>query len=275
MPTISAIPAPNLPQALLLFAAALLGGGLNSVAGGGSFITFPALLFVGSGLPAEWAKIANATSTIALWPGTVGSVLAYRNELQRNRQLLLVMGACSLIGGLAGALLLVRTPASTFNLLVPWLLLLAALLFSFGNALTRRLRARLGHQAGSAMVSVWVIALLQMVIAIYGGYFGGGIGIMMLASLALMGMDGIHAMNAIKTLLASLINGVAVVAFIASGIVSWPHAAVMIVGGIAGGFGGASLARRLPPARVRRFVMVVAYTMTLYFFLKQYTGLFQ
>jgi uncharacterized membrane protein YfcA len=270
-----AIPAPTLPQALLLLITAVLGGGLNSVAGGGSFLTFPALLFVGAGLPAEWAKIANATSTIALWPGTVGSALAYRDELERNRRLLLVMGACSLAGGLLGALLLVRTPASTFSLLVPWLLLLAALLFSFGSTLTKAVRRRTGRTAGSPMVGVWTIAALQMVIAVYGGYFGGGIGIMMLASLALLGMEDIHAMNAIKTVLASAINGVAVLAFIAGGLVSWPHAAVMIVGGIAGGFGGASLARRLPPAHVRRFVMLVAYGMTLYFFLKQYAGLFR
>ncbi len=263
-------PWPSVPEALLIFIAAILGGGLNSVAGGGSFLTFPALLFIGGSFPAEWSKIANATSTVALWPGSVGAALAYRRELQRNRQLLAVMGGTSLVGGLLGALLLVRTPASTFNLLVPWLLLLAALLFTFGSTITKQVRARTGRAAGSAMMGVWGIALLQMVIAIYGGYFGGGIGIMMLASLAVMGMEDIHAMNAIKTILQTLINGVAVVAFIVTGIVSWPHALVMIVGGLAGGFGGASLARRLPPAYVRRFVMVVAYAMTLYFFARQY-----
>jgi uncharacterized protein len=264
------IPPPDVSQAILLFLAAVIGGGLNSVAGGGSFITFPALLFVGSSFPADWSKIANATSTIALWPGSVGAALAYRRELQRNRHLLMVMGTTSLIGGLAGAVLLVRTPASTFNLLVPWLLLLAALLFSFGSAITKTVRQRMGREAGTAMMGVWGIAILQMIIAIYGGYFGGGIGIMMLASLAVMGMDDIHAMNAIKTILQTAINGVAVVGFIVSGLVSWPHAVVMIAGGIVGGFGGASLARRLAPAHVRRFVIVVAYAMTLYFFLRQY-----
>jgi uncharacterized protein len=251
------------PHALLLFLAAFLAGTLNSVAGGGSFISFPTLMF--TGVP---PINANATNTIALWPGTLASAAAYRSELRGQRRRLLIMGGPSLVGGLLGALLLLRTPEPVFLRLVPYLLLLATLLFAFGGQITGNLRQRLGRVGGPSWLPEAAAALLQLVIATYGGFFGGGIGIMMLATLALMGMDDVHEMNGVKTVLASLINGVAVVTFIIAGAIYWPQAALMIVGAVLGGYGGARTARRLDPLMVRRFVIAVGIVMTVYFFVK-------
>jgi uncharacterized protein len=255
-------------QALALFIAAMLGGALNSVAGGGSFITLPTLIF--TGVP---SKIANATSTVALWPGSVASVGAYRKELvKQNRVLLLVLGITSLVGGLLGALLLLGTSQNTFVQLLPYLLLLATVLFAVSGPITTRLRARAAARSSKqtnqvSWRSLTIIALFQLVIATYGGYFGGGIGILMLATLGLMGMENINEMNAVKTVLQSAINGVAVIAFIIAGAVVWLQAIVMIAGAIVGGFATASFARRLDPRIVRGFVIVVGISMTIYFFL--------
>jgi uncharacterized membrane protein YfcA len=253
-------------QVLVLFIAAMLGGALNSVAGGGSFISFPALVITGV-LPIN----ANATSTVALWPGSVASVSAYRKELALvNRALLVVLSVTSLIGGILGAILLVRTSQSTFVHLIPYLLLIATALFTFGPPITARLR-KLMHTEPKPRLSWFtlaVIALFQLIIAIYGGYFGGGIGILMLATLGFMGMENIHVMNGLKTVLQTCINGVAVITFIIAGVVEWPQAIVMIVGAIVGGFGCAYYARKLDPRIVRGFVILVGITMTIYFFVR-------
>jgi uncharacterized membrane protein YfcA len=260
-------------QALLLFLAALLAGALNSVAGGGSFLTLPALIFTGVA-----AKVANVTSTVAIWPGTLASVGAYRKELSAQQRELLVLGAISLVGGLLGAELLLHTSQATFVRLLPYLLLLATLVFILGPRLTAwlRIRAKSAGPVGLAARPSWralcVIGLAQLVIAIYGGYFGGGIGILMLATLGLMGMENIHEMNALKTALTSAINGVAVVAFILSGTVLWGHALLMAAGAILGGYGGAAYARRLDPRRVRAFVILVAVIITTCFFLFRRNG---
>ena len=256
----------TLLQLILLFLAAVLGGALNSVAGGGSFITFPSLIFAGIG-----AKIANATSTVALWPGSLASATAYRKELALvNRLLLMVLVGTSLVGGVLGAILLLRTSQSTFVQLIPYLLLLATLLFAFSAPITSLLRKR--AQATQKTHLSWLklagISLVQLVVATYGGYFGGGIGIMMLASLGLMGMENIHEMNALKTVLQASINGVAVITFIIAGAVVWPQAIIMILGGITGGFAGAYYARKLDQRFVRAFVILVGTGLTIYFFLK-------
>src|SRR5215471_4467086 len=250
---------------LVLFVAAILGGALNSVAGGGSFITFPALFF--SGVPPIQA---NATSTVALWPGSIASVSAYRREIaKQNRVLLLVLVSVSLIGGILGAVLLLRTSQSTFVKLIPYLLLLATVLFAVSPFITARLRKRsLTKESHISWIRLAGISLLRLIISIYGGYFGGGIGIMMLASLGIMGMDNIHEMNGLKTILQSCINGVAVITFIIAGAVYWPEAIVMIVGAIVGGFSGASIARKLDQRIVRGFVILVGTVMTIYFFVK-------
>lgn len=243
-----------------LFVAAALGGALNSVAGGGSFIAFPALLFSGVA-----PVVANATNTVALWPAGLASAFAYRNDLPGPRSMIVVLSVASFIGGIAGAVLLLKTSESTFVHLLPWLLLVATVLFTAG----KRLTAKLPTGTASAR-TLAVVALIQTVIAIYGGYFGGGMGILMLATLSLAGMTNIHAMNALKTILGAVINGVAVVAFIIAGAVAWRPGSVMVVGGIVGGYFGATLARRIAPARVRTFVGFVAWAMTIYFFVRGY-----
>jgi uncharacterized membrane protein YfcA len=243
----------------LLFFAAALGGALNSVAGGGSFIAFPALLF--AHVP---PVMANATNTVALWPAGLASAFAYRHDLPGPRSTLIVLSVASLFGGITGALLLLKTSESTFVHLLPWLLLVATVLFTFGKRLTSKIRAQ-----GTSPGALAGVAVIQTVIAVYGGYFGGGMGILMLATMSVIGMTNIHAMNALKTILSSVINGVAVLAFIVAGAVAWVPGSVMVVGGILGGYVGATLARRVAPERVRTFVGVVAWAMTIYFFVRR------
>jgi len=255
-------------QALALFVAAALGGALNSVAGGGSFFTVPMLIF--TGMP---SITANVTSTVALWPGSLASVAAYRSELRAQRHLVPILATVSLVGGILGALLLLFTPQTTFDQLFPYLLLLATLLFTFSPQLTRWVRARFGGgDASTAGRSTLSMVLLQLVIGVYGGYFGGGIGIMMLAALALMGLQNIHEMNGLKTVLATFINGIAVVIFVLSpyitgaSAIAWPQAILMLIGAVVGGYGGAAFARRLPSRVVRTFVIIVSVSLTIYFF---------
>ncbi len=259
----------NLLNAGLLFVAALIAGALNAVAGGGSFLSFPSLIF--AGVP---QVPANATNTVALWPGTLASVGAYRRELGAQRRELILLGPTSLIGGLVGAILLLLTPENAFQRLLPYLLLMATIVFILGPRVTAWVRGRSKRAVGLEAINarpplrtLVVISMAQLAIAIYGGYFGGGIGILMLATLGLMGMENIHEMNALKTALTSLINGIAVVTFIIAGAVFWAQALLMIVAAIIGGYGGAAYARRLDPKLVRAFVIVIAISMTTYFFI--------
>jgi uncharacterized membrane protein YfcA len=245
---------------------AFLAGAINSVAGGGSFLTFPALMFCGVS-PIR----ANATNTVAVWFGTIASVGAYRRHLGGQRAALVTLMTTSLVGGLIGALLLLRTPDATFRLLLPWLMLTATLIFICGRPLAGWLRRRAHLDLTRPRHAAPFIAgcVLQLVIAVYGGFFGGGIGILMLALLTLLGYEKIHAMNALKTVLATTINGIAVVAFIVARIVDWPQALVMIAGSVVGGYGGAVLAQRVPAEVIRRIVMTVGIGMTIYFFARR------
>jgi uncharacterized membrane protein YfcA len=238
----------------------VLGGALNSVAGGGSFIAFPALLF--AGLP---PISANATNSVALWPAALASVYAYRKDIDLGRRTLLVLGATSLLGGLAGALWLLHTPDATFVKELPWLLLGATVLFSAGPRVAKKLQT-----SGEARHALVLTAVAQLMISVYGGYFGGGMGILMLAAMPLMGMQNIHTMNGLKSILGVLINGVAVVAFIVGGAVAWGPGLAMIAGGLLGGYGGATLAKTVDPKWVRGFVASVAWAMTAYFFWRAY-----
>lgn len=241
---------------LLLFLAGAAGGALNSVAGGGSFIVFPSLLFSGIAPVA-----ANATTTVGLWPAGVASAAAYRRELPRDRSLGW-LALASAAGGGIGAKLLLGTSDATFATLIPWLLLAASVVFTFGPRFTAR------H--GSARLPLAVGVGVQLLISSYGGYFGGGMGILMLATYTLMGMVDIHAMNALKVLLGVLINGVAVVAFLVAGKVELATAAPVAVGSVAGGFFGAAVARRVDPKHVRKLVLVLAWAMTAFFFYRTY-----
>jgi uncharacterized membrane protein YfcA len=253
----------NLESAIFLFFAGVLGGALNSVAGGGSFIAFPALLFTGvPPIP------ANATNTIALWTAAAASGGAYRKQLAVPRRVMIPLLAASLIGGLAGAVLLLKTPPQTFMRVLPWLTLGATLLFAFGKKLARGRKSVIEHDAtGVALAGA---TLFQLGVAVYGGYFGGGMGIVMLAMLAALGMTDIHAMNALKSVMGFVINGIAAVTFVVTGAVYWRHGMVMIAGAIVGGYLGAHYAMKAPQAWIRTFVVLVGAGMTVYFFCKSY-----
>lgn len=233
------------------------------MAGGGSFVTFPVLLFAGlAPVP------ANATSTLALWFGAASSGTAYRKQFRASRRVLVPFVAASLVGGLAGAFLLIKTPGETFLRGIPWLLLAATLLFAFGRHLTSRIAAGITHEASSRAVAV--ATLLEGVVAVYGGYFGGGMGIMNLALLSALGLADIHVMNALKVLLGALTNGVATITFIGARTIIWLPALAMTAGALAGGFASAHLAQKLPPQWIRVFVIAIGSAMTVYFFWRGY-----
>ncbi len=252
-------------QGVVLFFAAMIAGALNSVAGGGSFISFPALTFTG-----VTPKLANATNTMALWPGSVASVGAYRAEIRRPMEARVPLLIVSFIGGGIGAYLLLATPESTFGFLLPWLLLFALMLFIFGKRASTALRRSAARFDLPSPVMLGGVLAAQLFVSVYGGFFGGGIGIMMLAVLSLAGMDDIHHMNGIKTLLASVINGVAVFVFLFAKEILFPHVLIMVVGAILGGYFGAYFARKIDPKIIRNFVIVVGTIMTLVFFIRAY-----
>jgi uncharacterized protein len=257
------IPELTLPNAVLLFGAAVLAGALNAVAGGGSFIAFPALLFVG--LP---PVPANATNTVALWTGLLFSGGAFRRHINVPRPVLGTLALASVVGGIVGAILLLRTPAHTFMKVLPWLMLAATLLFIFGGKLIRpRPDQTIQQRTPSTLL---VAACFQFLVAIYGGYFGGGMGIVILAMLTAFGMADIHHMNALKIVLSTATNGIAVLIFIASHAVYWHEAMIMIAGAALGGFFGAHYSLRLSQKLVRRFVILVGSSMTAYFFARSY-----
>jgi uncharacterized protein len=253
---------------VFLFAAATIAGTLNALAGGGSFISFPALLLVR--VPAVQA---NATNTVALWPGLAASTVAYLKRLDVPPRLLIPLLAASIAGGWAGALLLLKTPQHTFLHLVPWLLLAGTLLFAFGN----QIRGLAGKPATASGLNedlhaiswraIIVSSIAELLLAVYGGYFGAGIGFVTLGMLAALGMHDIHAMGALRTLLALAINAAAVVTFIVAGAVLWGHCAVMMVGAMAGGWFGAHFAQKADPGKVRIFVIAIGLAMSAYFFI--------
>src|SRR5580700_5261686 len=252
----------DLPHAAAAFAAAFLAGVINSIAGGGTLVSFPTLIWLG--LP---SVTANATSTVAIWPAAVSSMFGYRRELSTAAPRMLVLVIPSLIGGIAGALLLRVTPAALFDALVPFLILFATLLFMAQEPIQRRLKTA---NAGAHTSSRWLAGamLFQLFVALYGGYFGAGIGILMLAALSILGLSDIHQMNGLKNFFALCINGVAAIYFMFAHMVEWPYVLIMAIGAIAGGVGGAGLARRLGRTVMRRVVIGIGFAMSVSLFLK-------
>jgi len=251
----------TLQQGLLLFGIAVVSGMMNAVAGGGSFLSFPALLLVGvPPIP------ANATNTLALWPGILGSIGAYRNELRgpESRRVLVPLLSTGLVGGLLGAVTLLVTPQQTFLRLIPYLLLSATVLFAFSGKITAALRPK----GGEAALTTKGGAAAQLFVGFYIGYFGAGAGILMMALLALLGMTQIHRINAYKTVQAAVCNGIAILAFITKGVIYWRHAAVMVLGSLLGGYFGAWFAQRMKPQQVRWIVIAIGVGMSVYFFWK-------
>ncbi|MBZ5523697.1 MAG: sulfite exporter TauE/SafE family protein [Acidobacteriia bacterium] len=247
----------------LLFSAAVVGGAINSVAGGGGFIAFPALMF--TGVP---AINANATNTVALWPGTVASTGAYRKALSADLlKKITPLIIITVLGSLMGSLLLLKTRPATFDRMVPWLLLSATLLFAVGGRITAWMIRRQENREPTRL-RVALITLAQACVAVYIGYFGAGVGIVMLALLSMMGVENIHAMNGLKTLLATFGNATAIVMFVIARAIFWPQAMLMVAGAVLGGYGGAYFAQKLSPGAVRGLVIGIGCTMTAYSFWK-------
>ena len=256
----------TLTELIVLSQAAAAAGMVNAIAGGGTLITFPTLLAFG--MP---SIIANATSTLALFVGTAGSVYGYREPIRAVRPWLKRFVPVSLLGGLLGGILLTVTKEETFAKMVPFLLLFATVLFLLQGPFRRF--AGFGGQGEIATThhhAVWGAVLFQFFVALYGGYFGAGIGILMLASLGLLGLTNIHEMNGLKTVLGSLINLVAAAYFIWAGLIDWPRAGVMTVGALAGYFLGSHFAQRIPQRRVRQLITGIGFAISAVLFYKQF-----
>jgi len=235
----------------ILVTGAFAAGAINSIAGGGTLITFPLLIWLGLD-----PKVANATSTVALWPGLFGGLFGYRKELENSSALLLRLGITSVIGGAIGAWLLIWTPSPTFARLVPFLILFATILFMAQGSINRRLR--LQPIVAEPQASWWLGAIVfQFFSSIYGGYFGAGNGILMLAAMGLLGLHEIHRANGIKNFLGICINSIAVLSFALMDLVDWSDALVMAGGALLGGFFGASMAVRVGQTWVRKGIVTI------------------
>ena len=259
-----------------LCAAAFFAGVMNSVAGGGTLLTFPALLTALAPLGPSAAAFANGTSTVALLPGSFAGAIGYRRELWACRQFVVRMFAPSLAGGYIGAKLVAISPQA-FADLVPWLILTAAVLFVVQAPLSRWVKRRAvaggaipEHHEPGWKTQALVIAF-QFLVAVYGGYFGAGIGILMLSALGFMAVGDIHHMNAVKTFLAATINAASVVVFVRDELVKWDLAWPMAVASIVGGYAGARVARRLPAQYVRYAVIVIGFGLAAYYFVRHYS----
>jgi uncharacterized membrane protein YfcA len=254
----------ELATAALLAASGLAAGLVNAIAGGGTFFTFSAL--VAAGLP---PVVANATSAVAVTPANLASAWAYRRELAANAKRFAALGVVSLIGGLAGAYILTITDNASFRQLVPWLLLFATLLFALSPRIVALART-IGKQEGShPSTGAWLGGLaFQTAVATYGGFFGAGMGIVMLAALAITEGDDFHLINSAKHLCSTLIQLVAVVLFIFAGLVSWHETLIVGAASVIGGYLGVVFGRRLPPASIRVLVIAVGAALTLYFFIR-------
>jgi len=237
----------------ILFTGAFVAGAINSIAGGGTLITFPLLIWLGLD-----PKVANATSTVALWPGLFGGLFGFRKDLENSSAILWRLGIISVIGGAVGAWLLIWTPSPIFARLVPFLILFATILFMAQGAITRRLR--LQPIAAEPKTSWWLGAIVfQFFSSIYGGYFGAGNGILMLAAMGLLGLHDIHRANGIKNFLGICINSIAVLSFTLFHLVIWPNAILMAGGALLGGYFGASLAVRIGQVWVRRGIVLIGF----------------
>ncbi|MGN6390374.1 MAG: sulfite exporter TauE/SafE family protein [Burkholderiaceae bacterium] len=240
---------------LILIAAAFFAGVLNTIAGGGSFLTFPALVYAGvPPIP------ANATSAVAVFPGYLGGTLGFREEFAKfDRPMLIRMAIISLVGGLAGSLLLLVTPGKTFQVVVPWLLLFATLAFAAGDRVVAWSRARDLHFGKFTSPGVFLVA-------VYGGYFNGGLGIMLMALFAIVGMRELNAMNGLKNGISFVLSAISVATFAYAGIVRWPEAVVMMIAATIGGYAGAWVAKALSRQAVKRLIIVIGLVMSGVFF---------
>lgn len=240
---------------VLPIGAAFLAGAMNSVAGGGSFLSFPALIFAGvPSIP------ANATNNAAMWVGTIGGARGYWVDVKPHKKMLYSVLAVSSVGALIGACLLLLTPAATFNRLIPWLLLFATAVFALSPLLTKKHEGNPEHQG-------WQL-IVQFVVSVYGGYFGAGMGILMLAVLSFSGLPSFNATNGMKNVLSVAINGMALIPFVIARVVDWPVALPMCVMALLGGYFGAKFFRRIPARAARGIVITIGVVMTIVFFVR-------
>jgi uncharacterized protein len=248
-----------------LFFAAVGGGAINAVAGGGTLLTFPTLLFFGTP-----AVTANATSTLALVIGTAGSMFGYRRHLKPVVFWLRYFLPVSLLGGLIGSVLLTHTGNQSFSKLVPFLILFATVLFLLQSVFRKFAGQQIERGIAVTGGKLWLAVAFQFLVAIYGGYFGAGIGILMLATLGFIGLHNIHEMNVLKTTLGSLINLVAALWFVGAGLVDWPRMAVMSAGALAGYYLGSHFSQRIPQTAVRRIILLIGLLLTALTFYQQF-----
>ena len=249
-----------------LFVAGVIAGSINAVGGGGTLISFPSLVGLG-----EPEIIANATNTAALWPGSISSAIGYHKDTEVNRGMLIGLLVPSFIGGAAGAFILVITPPNLFKIVVPFLVLFATVVLAGRDALTRKIGQKLavGEHHTTWAGRLWGF-FFQLFIATYGGYFGAGMGILMLGSLSIMGMRDIHKMNALKTPLQAVINMTAFIFFALKGFVAWDTAVVLCIGAITGGYGGARLAKRVNPKLLNASVVALGFIVSAWLLYKAF-----
>jgi len=249
---------------IVIALAAFAAGAINSIAGGGTLLSFPALVWIGVN-----PVMANATNTFALWPGSFAAMVGFRRELANVRRWLLLLTIPALLGGATGGVLLLHTSMATFTRLVPFLILGATLLLATQELITRRLGVLAHAHENPSAAWITIVAIFQFLVGIYGGYFGAGIGILILAALGLIGLTDMHEMNGLKNLLAICINGVAAIYFAWSGAVIWKDGFIMAVAAIIGGYLGARVARHLGRTFVRRSVVVIGLAMGIALFFKR------
>ena len=259
------IPGFDLIHAVVLILAGFTAGMMNAIAGGGTLVTFPSLIWVG--LP---SITANATSTVGLLPATLSSTYGYRKKIRSIVPWLRLFVPVSLVGGLIGGVLLVETPTKTFDKMVPFLILFATLLFMAQSVVARAMRARTIEHTFRSKRWIYGAVVFQFAVAVYGGYFGAGIGILMLASLGILGFEDIHEMNTLKVILGFLINIVAAAYFIARGLIAWPDAFVLAIGTMMGGYSGAHFAQRAPQQRVRAAISLIGLVISAVMFYRQF-----
>ena len=258
----------TLTEALLVALGAFFAGGMNAIAGGGTFFSFPAML--AAGVP---PVTANASNSVALWPASLSSAWAYRKEAMRHGRWAVILIIVSLIGGLTGGLLLLATSNAAFSKLIPWLLLVATSLFAFSAQVSRLVawsKRRLGAKVSEGPRTSIGGVLFQLAVAIYGGFFGAGMGILTLAALSIQGYEDMQELDALKNLTSAVNYTIAAVTFIVVGAISWPHTLVALATATLGGMAGAAVAKRMPAIWLRRFVIAVGATLTAIYFAKAY-----
>ncbi len=254
---------PPLLDSLIVILAGIVAGIINAVAGGGTFIAFPTLMATGAP-----ALIANATCTVGVMPGVLASTIGYKNQLAAYKRYLPALCIIGAIGGAMGGYILMHTSNDDFQIMVPWLLLVATITFAFGKNITDFL-GRFGSGTPTKLTYA-VVTIFMILVSIYGGFFGAGVGIMLLAMFQVMRLDNIHEMNALKVLVSIAIHGAGAVALLFSDLIHWPFAALLAIGTIIGGYSTSKLVQGIPQSIVRGFVLFIAVSTTIYYFYEQY-----